>query len=266
MIARPFAFRKGYMKRIESPQNPLVKTIRRLAQPRKREDRFLLEGRKLVDAALDATIDATIDGCPRVETVVVSSTFSGRVPEGVLAVELPERLFTSVSTLDSPEGILAVAERPPRAELPDRGLLVVCAGIQDPGNLGAIVRVAEAAGVSALVTLPGSADPFGPKAVRGSMGSVLRLPIFELENPDELEALERFRLAALVPRDGIDYREADYARPMAILLGREGAGLDPSLLAHAELALTIPMLGEVESLNVATAAALVLFEAARRGT
>lgn len=246
------------MKRIESPQNTLVKTIRRLAQPGKREDKFLIEGRKLVDAAT-----ATVHGRARIETVVVSSTFSGTVPEGVLAVELPERLFRSVSHLDSPDGILAVAERPSHGELPDRGLLVVCAGIQDPGNLGAIVRVAEAAGVSALVTLPGSADPYGPKAVRGSMGSVLRLPIFELE---ALEALEGFRLAALVPRDGVDYREADYSRPMAILLGREGAGLDPSLLAHAELALTIPMLGKVESLNVATAAALVLFEAARRGT
>lgn len=246
------------MKRIESPQNTLVKTIRRLAQPGKREDKFLIEGRKLVDAAT-----ATVHGRAQIETVVVSSTFSGTVPEGVLAVELPERLFRSVSHLDSPDGILAVAERPSRGELPDRGLLVVCAGIQDPGNLGAIVRVAEAAGVSALVTLPDSADPYGPKAVRGSMGSVLRLPIFELE---ALEALDGFRLAALVPRDGVDYREADYSRPMAILLGREGAGLDPSLLAHAELALTIPMLGKVESLNVATAAALVLFEAARRGT
>ncbi len=253
MITRLTAFRKGFMKRIESPQNPLVKTIRRLAQARKREDRFLLEGSKLVDAVLERGA--------RIETVVISSTFSGRVPEGVPAVELPERLFKSVSYLDSPEGILAVAERPSRVELPDRGLLVVCAGIQDPGNLGAIVRVAEAAGVSALVTLPGSADPFSPKGVRGSMGSVLRLPTFEIEDPDELEG---FRLAALVPRDGIDYREADYARPMAILLGREGAGLDPSLLARAELALTIPMQGEVESLNVATAAALVLFEAARR--
>jgi TrmH family RNA methyltransferase len=246
------------MKRIESPQNTLVKTIRRLAQPGKREDKFLIEGRKLVDAAT-----ATVHGRAQIETVVVSSTFSGTVPKGVLAVELPERLFRSVSHLDSPDGILAVAERPSRGELPDRGLLVVCAGIQDPGNLGAIVRVAEAAGVSALVTLPDSADPYGPKAVRGSMGSVLRLPIFELE---ALEALEGFRLAALVPRDGVDYREADYSRPMAILLGREGAGLDPSLLAHADLALTIPMLGKVESLNVATAAALVLFEAARRGT
>ncbi len=246
------------MKRIESPQNTLVKTIRRLAKPGKREDKFLLEGRKLVDAAA-----ATVHGRAQIETVVVSSTFSGTVPKGVPAVELPERLFRSVSHLDSPDGILAVAERPSRGELPDRGLLVVCAGIQDPGNLGAIIRVAEAAGVSALVTLPDSADPYGPKAVRGSMGSVLRLPIFELE---ALEALEGFRLAALVPRDGVDYREADYSRPMAILLGREGAGLDPSLLAHAELALTIPMLGKVESLNVATAAALVLFEAARRGT
>lgn len=246
------------MKRIESPQNPLVKTIRRLAQPGKREDKFLLEGRKLVDAAM-----ATVDGRARIETVVVSSTFSATVPKGVPAVELPERLFRSVSQLDSPDGILALAKRPSRGELPHKGLVVICAGIQDPGNLGAIVRVAEAAGVSALITLPDSADPYGPKAVRGSMGSILRLPIFELES---LSALEGFRLAALVPRDGVDYRDADYSPPMAILLGREGAGLDPSLLAHAELTLSIPMLGKVESLNVATAAALVLFEAARRGT
>lgn len=182
------------MKRIESPQNTLVKTIRRLAQPGKREDKFLLEGRKLVDAAT-----ATVHGRAQIETVVVSSTFSGTVPEGVPAMELPERLFRSVSHLDSPDGILAVAERPSRGELPDRGLLVVCAGIQDPGNLGAIVRVAEAAGVSALVTLPDSADPYGPKAVRGSMGSVLRLPIFELDPPLSSMLSKRSGGSALQP-------------------------------------------------------------------
>ena len=241
------------MKRIRSPRNPLVKTIRRLKRTGSREPLVLIEGRKLVAEAADSGLD--------LETVLVSSTFTGDVNLDAPTAVLPEALFKELSTLTTPEGILAVARRPKPAALPAGGTVAVAAGIQDPGNLGAIARVAEAAGASALVVLEGSADPFGPKTVRASAGSVLRLPIVEDVGPG---ALDRFRLVALVPRGGRDFRRVSWEPPVAILLGAEGTGLDEPLLARTELLVSIPMAGRVESLNVATAAALVLFEATRR--
>jgi len=214
-------------------------------------------------------VRAALESGAAVERALVAK---GRAPEevraleasGIEVVETTEKVFSSLSTLESPEGILAVARRPkrPAENLPAEGIVLVSAGIQDPGNVGALARVAEAAGARALVLSKGSADPFSPKALRGSMGSLLRIPVFEI---DDLSILRTrgFRLAALVPRGGVDFREADWTPPVAILLGREGSGLGDAALAGADFRVTIPMRGAVESLNVATAAALVLYEATR---
>lgn len=241
------------MKRVASAQNPLVKTLRRLAHPRKREPQFLLEGRKLVVTALRCGIE--------VETVVVSTAYRGTPvsTERAAVVELEDSLFREVSTLVSPEGILAIARRPPTTPL-DSGLVAVAAGIRDPGNLGAIARVVEASGGSGLVVFKGSADPFGPKAVRGSMGSVLRVPVWEVSDWSELRG---FVKTALVPRGGTDFRAVTWEPPLAVVLGGESAGLDNAALRQCDRRVSIPMQGEVESLNVTTAAALVLYEATR---
>jgi TrmH family RNA methyltransferase len=250
------------VKRIASAQNPLVKLVGKLARGGRRDARFLLEGKKLVRAGLESGIG--------VEFALVSRGRAGEEAlaleaKGIEVVELPEKLFARISTVESPEGILAVARRPARsqAELPAEGIVLVSAGIQDPGNLGALARVAEAAGARAFVLMKGSADPFSPKALRGSMGSLLRIPVFETEDLSWLRK-RGFRLAALVPRGGTEFREVDWKPPLALLLGREASGLDEATVAGADLLVTIPMAGAVESLNVATAAALVLYEANRR--
>lgn len=245
---------------VRSPGNPLVKKARRLARGRKREASILLEGVKLLEAALDAGV--------AIEAVMVSPELSEAHRERFAQLDplvLSPRLFSSLSGLESPEGVLALARRPSRPieELRASGIAAVALGVQDPGNLGAIARVAEAAGAAALVTVKGTADAFGPKAIRGSMGSVLRLPVFEVDSP-ALVRERGFRLAALVPRGGTDFREAELSPPLAVLFGSESRGLPDEALALATLRLTIPMKGGVESLNVATAAALVLYEAARR--
>ena len=250
------------MRLLESRANPFLKLVRRLARGGRRDPRLLLEGEKLVQAALES-------GLPVERALVARGRGTREIPlleaAGVEVFETTEPLFKSVSSLEAPEGILAVARRPSGSleALSGESIVLVSAGIQDPGNLGAVARVAEAGGASALVVLKGSADPFSPKALRGSMGSLLRIPVFEDADLAELKRLG-FRLAALVARGGSDYRDTDWAPPVAILLGREASGLGDAAVAASDLLVTIPMRGATESLNVATAAALVLYEANRR--
>jgi TrmH family RNA methyltransferase len=247
---------------LESRANPFLKLVRGLARGGRRDPRLLLEGTKLVQAALES-------GLPIERALVAGERGEKEVSRleaaGVEVLETTKPLFESVSSLEAPEGILAIARRPSRSleALSSEGIVLVSAGIQDPGNLGAVARVAEAGGASALVVLKGSADPFSPKALRGSMGSLLRIPVYDDADLAELKRLG-FRLAALVARGGADYRDADWKAPVAILLGREASGLGDATVSASDLRVTIPMRGSIESLNVATAAALVLYEANRR--
>jgi TrmH family RNA methyltransferase len=180
-------------------------------------------------------------------------------------------VLASVLDADSPRGIAAVARlpRPGVAALPLRpdGIYLYLAGLQDPGNLGALARSAEAAGAAALALAPGTVTPNHPRALRASAGSLLRLPVAV---GVELAALDRHlapiapRRVALAPRGGEDLWEADLDGALVLLLGAEGPGLPEALAASADLALTIPLAGDVESLNATVAAALVLFEIRRR--
>ncbi len=140
-------------------------------------------------------------------------------------------------------------------------------GLQDPGNLGALARVAEAAGAAGLALSPGCVHPNHPRALRASAGSLLRLPVAVGVEPEALDAhlaAAHPRWAALVPRDGEDLYRAPLAGTLILAVGAEGPGLSPALLARAGLRLTIPMAAAVESLNATVAAALVLFEVRRR--
>jgi tRNA G18 (ribose-2'-O)-methylase SpoU len=147
-------------------------------------------------------------------------------------------------------------------------LAVIAHEIQDPGNVGGMIRTAEAAGATAFIACSGTADPLGWKALRGSMGSALRLP---LARADITEALRECRKAgvattALVPRGGTPFFTIDFRKPTALLLGGEGAGLPQHISQQADQRVSIPMHGRVESLNVGVAAALVLYEAFRQRT
>jgi TrmH family RNA methyltransferase len=177
----------------------------------------------------------------------------------------------AMSPVRSPTGIVAIARRPEldidefyKGSAP---LLVIANDIQDPGNLGAIVRVAEAAGVSGVLVSGASADPFGWKALRGSMGSALRLPVDRVHDVSEAvkEAKKRgCRIVATVPRDGRSLYEVNLKAATAVLIGGEGQGLPEALIAAADERVMIPMQAAVESLNAAVAAALVVYEAFRQ--
>ena len=146
-------------------------------------------------------------------------------------------------------------------------LVVVAVDVQDPGNLGAILRSAEAAGASGVIATTGGADPMGWKAVRGSMGSVLRLPVLRVADAETALALAHrhgARCAAAVRDGGEPMDRADLTGSLAIVVGGEGSGLSDAIVQRSDLRVSIPMAPQVESLNVATAAALLVYEARRQ--
>ena len=171
----------------------------------------------------------------------------------------------------TPSGIVALAARPrhaPAVAAPlVAALLVAAADSQDPGNLGAVIRAAEAGGASGAITTPGGADPFGWKAVRGSRGSAFRLPIVQAASATAMVEQARaagLQVVAAVGHGHTPMHAVDFTSATLIVLGSEGQGLAPALVESADLRVSIPMTPPVESLNVAVAAALLVYEARRQ--
>jgi TrmH family RNA methyltransferase len=190
--------------------------------------------------------------------------------EGGEVFIVSRKALASMSPVRTPSGVVGIVRRPvdPLESVIGGAhpLVVVAYDVQDPGNVGGIVRTAEAAGATAFITTAGIADPFGWKALRGSMGSALRLPIARAEIHQALRALRNARIAttALVPRGGQPFFEAELRKPIALLLGSEGIGLPAEVVKQMDQLISIPMKAPVESLNVGIAGALVLYEAYRQ--
>ena len=196
------------------------------------------------------------------------------LPGSVLIISLNPVLFASAVDTESPQGIAALVE-PPRFSLaePMAGgapLVVVTAGMQDPGNFGTIIRSTEAFAGTGIIALPGTVDVWNAKALRASAGSAFRVPVVQEKQGPALAALKErgIPVVAAVPasgeREAIPCTKFDFTRPAAILIGNEGNGLSQDLLDRADALVAIPMPGPVESLNAAVAASVLLYEAARQ--
>ncbi len=189
---------------------------------------------------------------------------------GATIWSLSDGVLDSISDTVTPQGLLAVAPRRTttlESLAAADGPVLVLVDVADPGNAGTLVRAAEAAGAIGVVFAGSSTDAFGPKTVRAAAGSLLRLPI--VEEPDTAVVIEQLhaagrRVLATVVRDGAAPDAVDLTGPIAILVGSEAHGLDPAVIASADLGVTIPVASTVESLNVAVAGAVVLFEASRQ--
>jgi TrmH family RNA methyltransferase len=260
------------MERIASRQNPIVKRFRDLARTGSSADAMLLDGEHLIEEALAAEVPIEVAAfADRQVTEHRASLIARTAAAGARIIVVPDQILTAISPVKNPSGAVAIARRcaAPLAALLDAPspLILLLHEVQDPGNAGAIVRVAEACGATGIVTSDGSADLFGWKALRGAMGSTFRLPIAARQPLAGVVTQARgagMRVFATVPRGGVPLADADLRGPAAVLLGGEGAGLPDSLIALADLGLTIPMRPPVESLNVATAAALIVYEADRQ--
>lgn len=261
------------MREITSSGNPILKVFRRgLAEGVTREGWLAVEGPFLVEEALDASERAVV------HSVLVSRTaaarFHGlltRLPGEAEVVQVSDRLFGQGAQTQSPQGIAALVELRPdnlEAALVRRdALLLVACGLQDPGNLGTMMRSAHALGATALVTLESTVSPFNPKAVRASAGTVFHLPIFCNQEPDALLARLHAAGVCIVATDRhspSSLAQADLRGPLAILIGQEAAGLPPEISRHADLLLSIPIRGGTDSVNAAAAASIFLYEAARQ--
>ena len=235
------------------------------------QGRIRIEGAKLVREAIRShlLVDEVYvsESCRRdSETQVLLN----RIPGEPEIVEVSDRLFPTIVSTEHPQGLLALARIPSiqlDALLQRSSILLVGCELQDPGNLGTLLRSAEAFGVEGVLLTQTSVDPWNEKVVRASAGSIFRLPCLGgFKSRDLLGNLERngFHLVAAAPRTAIDFRKADYRDRFALILGNEGKGLSQEILNQVQTRIQIPMAAGIESLNVAVAASIILCEVARQ--
>ena len=260
------------IREITSPTNSLLKVFRRaLPDGVTRDGLLAVEGPHLVEEALNAASAV-------VHSLLVSASggkkfrsLLKRLPREAEAAQVADPLFQKVALTENPQGIAALVELRPHdlsslLAAKDALLLVAC-GVQDPGNLGTMMRSAQAFGATALITLKQTVSPFNPKVVRSSAGAIFRLPVFPDLRPDRLFGPLRaagVRIVAADRHSPASLTAADLRGAVAFLIGREASGLPPEFAREANLLLSIPIRLETDSVNAATAASIFLYEAARQ--
>jgi TrmH family RNA methyltransferase len=262
------------MTKISSRDNSLLRQARSVRDG-KVDELIFVEGLRLAEEALHSGL--------KIEAVIYSDEISekeraARFIEAVGLVcnriaSVSEKLLATISYTKTPQGVILLAKRPESAKdkleisegrLP---LLVILHGLNNPVNVGAIMRSAEAAGATGVITTAKTADPFSPKSLRGAMGSAFRLPIWRgASYGDALGWCAKRNIKTICADLKADtlYTDIDWTSPRALIVGPESTGLSPEEVAAADEAIRIGMQGEVESLNVAVAAGILLYEAARQ--
>lgn len=248
-------------ERITSRKNPLIMQVRRLLTSRAAREEaglFVSDGTKLLEEA--------VRFCPGLDTVILSDGVEASVPENVRLVRVPEDVMASVSPMSSPQGALFLCRFPPKKPYVPCPGTVLLDGIQDPGNLGTILRTADALNVP-VVLLEGCADPYSHKVVRSSMGAVFRTPPVSLTWEAARNAFHTAKIP--IAATAMDERAGDIRtrqpEKLAVVIGSEGRGVRPEILSQAEQTLIIPMTPHCESLNAAIAAAIVMWQMGKTG-
>ena len=254
---------------ITSRQHPIVKEFRDLA--RSAGPMMLLDGWHLLGEAADARVAVETIAICGPPTEKESAVVARLRRSGAQVVDVSGTVLNALSPVNSPTGVVASARIPSVTSAsvltPAPALVLAATGLQDPGNAGAIIRSAAAAGATGVVLDELSADPWGWKALRASMGSAFHLPVVRSRALATLIGDWRrsgVRVVATVPRGGVAMYDVDFTPPTAILLGGEGSGLAEDQLSGADTLVSIPMHGSIESLNAAVAAAVLLYEAQRQ--
>ncbi|MDT8305831.1 MAG: RNA methyltransferase [Anaerolineae bacterium] len=260
---------------ITSHQNPLVKRIRRLERKKYRqtEGAFFVEGIRVVLSALErgARVEVVVYAPELLTSDVARDAIRRHEAAGGEVAAVSGEVFRSVSQRDNPAGLGAIVSAGLHNldELPvtSGAIFVGARDAGDPGNVGTIVRTIDGVGAAGLILVGQTTDPFHPTAVKASMGTLFNVPVVHVETMAPVWAwAEQHELFAVATsaRATHNFWEADYRFPALLLLGSEGEGLPAEVLARADLAVSIPMLGTASSLNLAVAAGLLLYELRRR--
>ncbi len=260
---------------ITSPSNPRLKALAALRRRRTREEtgQTLIEGYEELTLALDAGIlPEALYYCP--ELMLDAATQKRVVDDvrrsGVDTVQVSRAAFEKAAYREGPDGFIAVVPAVVRScadlVVGPKALTVLCQGVEKPGNLGAMLRTADAAGVEAVIAADPVTDWGNPNLVRASKGTVFSVPVASDSTAQTLAWLDAHGIAlvATTPDTDLDHTEVDYTGPVAVAVGAEKYGLTDEVLEHATYRVRIPMVGKANSLNVATSAAIVIYEAVRQ--
>lgn len=261
---------------ITSPQNQFIKLAVSLKQKKYRDDLslFIVEGVRLVEEAAQSSwlVETCIYTTEVLQLDRVQQIIADLKSKNCRMIQVPGILFAKITDTKAPQGIMVIAQKYTYqlSEVLITGMkpfFVVLDELQDPGNVGTIIRTAAAAGVTGVILTKGCTDVFASKVVRASMGSIFHVPIFEgVTNSDVISFFAKHKIDILATslESSNVYFKADCNKSLAIVFGNEANGVSPQLLEHAQDKLHIPLLGRVESLNVAASAAIILYEVVRQ--
>ena len=243
-------------ERISSRKNPLLQQVKKLVTSKKEREStglFVADGTKLLAEA--------VKYYPGLETVILSDGVEAELPDTVRLIRVPEDVMASISPMETPQGALFLCRMPEKTPFVPKPGMLLLDGIQDPGNIGTILRTADALEVP-VVLLEGCADPYSHKVVRSSMGAVFRTPVIQTTWDQAKAVCAEARIPVAVTalsERAKDLRKADLSK-MAVVIGSEGRGVRREILEAADQELIIPMNPKCESLNAAIAASIVMWE------
>ena len=243
-------------ERITSRKNPFLQQVKKLLSSKKAREEaglFVADGTKLLQEA--------VRYFPGLHTVILSDGITAQVPEGVRLVRVPEDVMESISPMSTPQGALFLCRLPEKKAFAPKPGMILLDGIQDPGNLGTILRTADALEIP-VALLEGCADPYGHKVVRASMGAVFRTPVVQTtwEQAKAACAKAGIPVAVTALSDRAEDIRSAALKNMVVVIGSEGQGVRKEILDSAQAELIIPMNENCESLNAAIAAAIVMWQ------
>lgn len=254
---------------IKSPENPIYKETKKLLAKKTRDKlgQYLIEGNKLVEEALNHEVPLTyiiVAGAYEIESsrIFREALIPGHVP----VYRLENNLFNDLADTVTSQGIMGIVSKTHIQDLPDYGNIVVFDRLQDPGNIGTIIRTAEAAAYVGVAILKGTGDIFSPKVVRGAAGSLFRIPLVFFDSWEDFLASKAAKgrlLVATSLRASRYYYQENIRENIALIIGNEGQGIDPILEEKCDISIKIPMKGNMDSLNVAVAAGILMYESVR---
>lgn len=249
------------MNKIESKDNPAIKLVRKLNEKkwRDKENSYLIEGPTMIKEALESSVELT--------HILIKEGRDDLLKQYPQAIPVRSDVFKGISNTETPQDIMAIAKKISLQTRLSDGTYILLDRIQDPGNVGTIIRTADAAGLDGVISMKGTVDVFSPKVVRAASGALLRMPIVVMDDVEyligEVERTEKNVIACDAKGDR-EYTDMSTAKDAVIVVGNEGRGVDGRIIEIADETVSIPMKSDAESLNVSVAAGIIIYEWQRR--